>query len=93
MNDELSSKDPARTLDERFRSRPHVYARLQNIADLMDKAIAQGATADEAEAAAIQQIQKLGQEVLADWAMEKQQQSLQRAREQHPRASKHIKKK
>jgi len=56
MNDELqNSKNVSRSLDERFAKRPHTYKRLQEIADLMDQAIAQGATADEAEAMAIEQ--------------------------------------
>lgn len=93
MNDEPTSKRDHRSLDVRFASRPHVYARLQSIADLMDKAIAEGHTADEAEAMAIEQIQQLGQELLTDWAQEKQNQSVQRAKAKHPQASQHIKKK
>jgi division protein CdvB (Snf7/Vps24/ESCRT-III family) len=93
MKDELPSKTSDRSLDERFQSRPHVYARLQRIADMMDQAIAEGATADEAEELAIEQIRKLGQDVMGDWAQEKHRQSLQRARADHPQATKHAKKK
>lgn len=93
MKDELSSRSKRRSLDERFESRPHVYARLQSIADMMDQAMAEGCTADEAEALAIEQIQKLGREVLHDWAEQKQQQSLKRAQQNHPDAIKHAKKK
>lgn len=93
MNDEPTSKEGRRSLDGRFASRPRVYARLQSIADLMDKAIAEGHTADEAEAMAIEQIQQLGRELLTDWAQEKQSQSVQRAKIKHPLASQHIKKK
>ncbi len=58
MNDELrTNKHKNLSLDERFAARPHVYARLQKIADMMDQAIAQGATADEAEAMAMEQLQ------------------------------------
>jgi len=74
MSDELQKQKPtSKTLDERFVNRPHTYRRLQEIADQMDQAIANGATADEAEAMAIEQIQKLGGEMLADWAEAKQQ--------------------
>ena len=53
MNDELPKRKRSPTLlDVRFASRPHVYERLQKIADLMDQAIAEGGTADEAEARA-----------------------------------------
>ena len=84
MKDELPSESKRRSLDERFQSRPHVYARLQSIADMMDDAMAEGCTADEAEALAIEQIQKLGGEVLKDWAEQKHHQSLNRAQQNHP---------
>ena len=94
MSDELQKqKSTSKTLDERFANRPHTYRRLQEIADEMDQAIAKGATADEAEAMAIEQIQKLGGEMLADWAEAKQQQALKQARAAHPESIKHIKKK
>jgi len=92
MNDELSKQKP-RSLDERFQTRPHVYGRLQRIADMMDEAMAQGCTADETEAMAIEQIDKLGQELMTDWAQEKHRQSVGQAREKHPQAIKHSKKK
>ena len=94
MSDELpKEKRTAKTLDERFANRPHTYRRLHEIADEMDQAIAKGATADEAEAMAIEQIRKLGGEMLADWAEAKQQQALDQARSARPESIKHIKKK
>jgi hypothetical protein len=94
MSDELKKENPtAKTLDQRFADRPHTYRRLQEIADQMDQAIANGATADEAEAMAIEQIQKLGGEMLADWAEAKQQQALKQTQATHPESIKHIKKK
>jgi hypothetical protein len=94
MKDELpKDKHRQRSLDERFAKRPHTYARLQEIADLMDQAIEQGATADEAEAMAIEQIRKLGGELLQDWAKAKHDEALRQAQSRHPRSSKHAKKK
>jgi hypothetical protein len=94
MSDELpKQKRPSKTLDERFAHRPHSYRRLQEIADQMDQAIANGATADEAEAMAIEQIRKLGGEMLADWAEAKHQQALEQAQSTQPQSIKHIKKK
>jgi hypothetical protein len=94
MSDELhKQKGTAKTLDERFANRPHTYRRLQEIADQMDQAIAKGATADEAEAMAIEQLQKLGGEILADWAEAKQHDALKQARTNYPESIKHIKKK
>lgn len=94
MNDELPhSEKPRLPLDIRFASRPQVYERLQQIADMMDQAIAGGCTADEAEEGAMEQIQKLGGELLADWADEKQQRSVRDSQRENPSAIKHIKKK
>jgi hypothetical protein len=94
MSDELyKQKATAKTLDERFANRPHTYRRLQQIADEMDQAIAKGATADEAEAMAIEQLRNLGGEMLTDWAEAKQQQALEQARAAEPKSIKHIKKK
>ncbi len=94
MSDELrTNKKNNLSLDQRFASRPHVYARLQKIADMMDQAMAQGATADEAEAIAMEQLQQLGQDWLSDWAQAKQTQSVQAAQQAHGSAIKHIKKK
>ena len=93
MSDELpKAKDTAKSLDERFANRPHTYHRLQQIADQMDEAMANGATADQAEAMAIEQIQKLGGEMLADWAEAKHQQALKQTQARHPESIKHIKK-
>jgi hypothetical protein len=81
------------SLEQRMAKRPHVLARFHAIADMMDQAVAAGSTADEAETRAIEQVQHLGQELLGDWAQEQQAGSLARARAQHPKAIKHIKKK
>jgi hypothetical protein len=94
MSNELRKQNQtSKTLDERFAKRPHTYRRLQEIADQMDQAIANGATADEAEAMAMEQIQKLGGEMLQDWAEARQQQALTQAQRDNPRSIKHIKKK
>jgi hypothetical protein len=94
MNDELPDpKANEASLDARFATRPHAYARLRQIADMMDQAIAQGCTADEAEAQAVEQIRHLGRDILSDWAQEKQQHSLEAARRENPKARQHVKKK
>ena len=94
MSNELpKSSKHQQPLDARFASRPEVRECLHEIADMMDKAIAEGATADEAEAMAIQQIQQLGAAVLSDWARAKEAASLHKAQQNNPTAIRHIKKK
>ncbi|HWN96673.1 MAG TPA: hypothetical protein VNT99_16715 [Methylomirabilota bacterium] len=79
-------------LDARFASRPHTAARLHAIADLMDEAIARGATADEAEEIALVQLRALGADLLTDWARTRHDESVTAARAQHPDASQDSKK-
>ena len=94
MKDELPiSKLKRRSLDERFQAHPQSYARLQAIADMMEASIAAGCSADQAEERAIEEIRKLGNALMSDWAQGAQQQSLEGAKAEHPQASHHVKKK
>lgn len=94
MNDEpKQATEPTPPLEQRMANRPRVLARFHLIADMMDQAVAAGCTADEAETRALEQVQHLGRELLGDWAQQQQEGSLARARDQHPQAIKHIKKK
>jgi hypothetical protein len=60
---------------------------------MMEASIAAGCSADQAEERAIEEIHKLGQALMTDWAQKAQQQSLEQAKAEHPEASHHIKKK
>ena len=98
MNDEHHTTTPpvtsqTRSLEQRLARRPQVLARFRRIADMMDQAITEGCTADEAEAQAVEQIRHLGRDLMSDWAAEKQRPSLAVARLEHPGASQHAKKK
>lgn len=94
MKDELPvSKLKQRSLDERFKSHPQSYARLQAIADMMERSIRAGCSADEAEERAIEEMRKLGHALMSDWGQAAQQESLEQARSQEPEASQHFKKK
>ncbi len=94
MEDELPiAKLKRRSLDERFQGHPESYQRLQAIADMMEASLAAGCSADQAEERAIEEICKLGQALMSDWAQQAQQQSLEQAQADHPEASHHIKKK
>ncbi|MDB4458977.1 hypothetical protein N9059_00225 [bacterium] len=74
-----SSKD-SKSLDQRFANRPNVYKRLQEIADVMDKA----------EEMAIEQVGKLGGEIIVDWAQCQSEESVRKTREVHPEAIKDV---
>ena len=58
---------------------------------MMDRAMAQGCTADQAEAMTVEQIRKLGGELLSDWAQDKHTRSVEQAQQEHPQAIRHAK--
>ena len=94
MNSELPSEFPKRdrTLDECFADKPHMRQRLLEIADMIDTLVAQGCTAHEAEARAIQEIRKLGQGILTEWAEKSEQAAVAKARAKDPKVQNYGKK-
>jgi hypothetical protein len=96
MNSELPSKEstnPLQSLDERFADKPHVRRRLLEIADMIDELVAQGCTAHEAEARAIEEIRKLGQGILTEWAEKSESAAVAKVRAQDPKLQPYRKKK
>ena len=96
MNSELppnESTNPAQSLDQRFADKPHVRRRLLEIANMIDELVAQGCTAHEAEARAIEEIRKLGQGILTEWAEKSESAALAKARAQNPKLQPYRKKK
>src|SRR5437762_12629322 len=89
---EQNQNQPEQSLDQRFANRPHLRRRLLTIADMIDQAVAEGCTAHEAEARAIEQIRKLGQEVLMDWAEKAEPHACQRAQAENSKLIKYGKK-
>lgn len=81
------------SLDKRFANRPHLRRRLLLIADMIDEAVAEGCTVHEAEARAMEQIRKLGQEVLTDWAQKSEPQMRQAAQSENRKLINYGKKK
>ncbi len=95
MNDELrpQSNQKPRSLDECFADKPHMRQRLLEIADMVDELIAEGCDAHEAEARAIEQIRKLGNGVLTDWAEKSEAAAVVKARTENPKLRSYRKKK
>jgi hypothetical protein len=94
MNTELPSQLPkqSRSLDECFADKPHVRQRLLEISDMIDALVAQGCTAHEAEARAIEQIRKLGNGILTEWAEKSEQATVAQARANNPKLQPYRKK-
>src|SRR3954463_2361752 len=84
MKDELRKSKTKKPLDERFSQHPHMYEQMQRIADQMEQAIANGATADEAEEMAIKQINELGRAMLTDWAQAQHERSVEALKKEMP---------
>ena len=93
MKHELPKLGTKRSLDERLAKHPHMYEQLQRITDQMEQAIANGATADQAEEMAIKQINELGRAMLTDWAKARQERALEEVRREKPDAIRDAKKK
>jgi hypothetical protein len=81
------------SLDQRFATRPRLRQRLLDIADMIDQAVAEGCTAHEAETRAIEQIRKLGQEVLSEWAEKAEPEARRKAQADNPKLTNYGKKK
>ncbi len=93
MNSELPSKEPKRSLDERYADKPYMRQRLLEIADMIDELVAHGCTAHEAEARAIEEIRKLGNGILTEWAHRSEAAAVAKARAQDSRLQPYRKKK
>ena len=94
MNCELPSELPkqTRSLDACFADKPHLRQRLLEISDMIDTLVAHGCTAHEAEAKAIEQIRKLGNGILTEWAEKAEAAAGAKARAADPRLRPYRKK-
>jgi hypothetical protein len=95
MKNELPStlpKEP-RSLDEAFSQKPHLRRRLLEISDMVEAAVAEGVSAHEAEARAIEQIRQLGHALLTEWGEKTEQQARTQARKEDPTLQPYRKKK
>ncbi len=95
MNSELPSELPKReqSLDQRYADKPHMRERLLEIADMIEELVAQGCTAHEAEARAIEEIRKLGNGILIEWAEKSEAAAVTKALAQDASLQRYRKKK
>lgn len=85
MKDELlKTNENQPSLDQCFATLPKVRERLFSLAAMIKQAVAEGCTAHEAEARAIEQIRKLGNDLLTDWAKISEQDARLKAQEANP---------
>jgi hypothetical protein len=82
-----------RSLDERLAARPQLRQRFEQILDIVERDSQSDCTADEAELRIRDQTRALAQEVLQHWAEDAAAGATARARQAHPQAIGHAKKK
>ena len=88
----MNKEEQLKILITRIQAQPGLEERIEAILDIMENKSGEFITADQAEARAIAEIQKLGQELLKGWALNQQDQAMKKAQQTHPSAKKHGKK-
>lgn len=72
------------TLEERLKKHPELHERLGNILDIAEGNNTGDDTADTVEEMAIIELQKLGLELMEQWAQEKSDRELSKFKNAHP---------
>lgn len=88
----MNKEEQLKNLVMRIQGQPGLEERIEAILDIMENKSGEFLTADQAEGKAIEEIQKLGQELLKGWALNQQNLAVKRAEQTHPSAKKHGKK-
>lgn len=88
----MKQEEELKLLIKRIQAQPGLEERIEAILDIMENKSGEFITADEAERKAIEEIQKLGQELLKGWALNQQDQAVKKAEQTHSNAKKHGKK-
>lgn len=77
---------------EKLNSNPGLKKRVEEILNIAHNSSGELITADQAEEKTIEEVQKLGREVLREWAMNQHETVAKRIKEEKPKVKKHIKK-
>lgn len=77
---------------EKLKSTPTLRKRFEEILDIAHNTSGDLITADEAEAKAIVEVRKLGQEVLQEWAINQHERVIETTKKENPGIKKHKKK-
>jgi hypothetical protein len=84
--------DRKRSLEERLSAHPELRARFEQILELVEDVDEQVNTADEAEERAIEEVRRLGNEILHGWAVRKSSQSARQTLREKPKLNSNGKK-
>ena len=70
------------SMDERLKKHPNLKKRFESILDIAENAHGDCIKANDAEERVIEEVRKLGQETLQDWATDQNNQRMQRTLEE-----------
>jgi hypothetical protein len=86
MKNELTTQPdkPDRSLDQLFADKPILRERMLEVGDLVNRLLAEGCTAHQAEARALEPIRKLGHALLTEWAVQTEAAAVVQAKAKSP---------
>lgn len=87
----MTTEDDLKFL-EKLNSNPSLKKRFEEILKITHNSSGELITADQAEEKTIEEVQKLGREILREWAVKQHENVTKRTKEEKPKAKKHIKK-
>ena len=87
----MTTEDDLKLL-EKLNSNPILKKRVEEILNIAHNSSGELITADQAEEKTIEEIRKLGREVLREWAVNQHENVAKRTKEEKPKTKKHIKK-
>lgn len=88
----MTTEDNIKILVQRIKCHPSLTERIEAILDIAENTSGELITADQAEGKAIEEIGKLGRELLREWALRRQDETIETAKKTHPHAVRHEKK-
>jgi glycogen synthase len=88
----MTTPENLKILVSRIQAQPGLEKRIEAILDIIENKSGELITADQAEDAAIEEIKKLGQELLKGWALNQHDRATETAQQTHSNTKKHGKK-
>lgn len=76
----------------KINSHPSIRKRVEEILNIAENTSGELITARQAEEKAIEEIRKLGQEILKEWAESQHNKAVEKAKVEHSKAKEHVKK-
>jgi hypothetical protein len=79
-NQEVVMSDHIVTLEERLQAHPVLKKRVESLLQIVEEPLRAGGTADDAEVRVIEEVRRLGKELLQEWATTKERERVEGVR-------------